>query len=316
MLYQLIVHSTTDLSSTLYDVAKDFRSHRHDEKGASDAAEALAQFVADAAGEKLARRAAQQSAKVRAKAAKHAAALERLAAHLEAVDVWVRAEPGSRRPRLSREQLAAEAVRLADVEGISAVSMRRIATELDVGTMTLYHYVRTKDELLALVTDAVMHELVLTDDLPDGWRQAIAAIAHRTRDTLMRHPWMLDIADDPAIGPNSVRHFDQCLRALRGLDVSLGAKLDVLMAVDEYVFGYCLHQRTTFAEDPTATTEMMNYVDELLSSGDFPELAHLVEQEGLEQTWSQVHAHAHDPARFDRNLQRLLDGIEQDLAPR
>ena len=187
------------------------------------------------------------------------------------------------------------AVRIADAEGIDAVSMRRIAAVLEAGTMTLYHYVRTKDELLALVTDAVMHELVLTDDLPDGWREAVRAIAHRTRDTLTRHPWMLDIADEPAIGPNSVRHFDQCLRALHGLDVPLGAKLDVLMAVDEYVFGYSLHQRTTFDEDPGATSEMMTYVGELLRSGDFPELARLVEDDGLSETWSRIHVHAHDP---------------------
>ena len=293
-------------------MAKEIRSHRTDQERSADA-EALRQVVVDAATEKIARKAEVQAAQVRAKAAKHAATLERLAAHLDAVDLWVRAEPGSRRPRLSREQIAAEAVRIADAEGIDAVSMRRIATELDAGTMTLYHYVRTKDELMALVTDAVMHELVVTDDLPDGWREAVRAIAHRTRDTLTRHPWMLDIADDPAIGPNSVRHFDQCLRALRGLDVPLGAKLDVLMAVDEYVFGYCLHQRTTFDEDAASTTEVMTYVGELLRSGDFPELTRLVADDGLARTWSRIHVHAHDPARFDRNLERLLDGIERDL---
>ena len=294
-------------------MAKEVRSHRSDEKRAADA-EALRQLVVDAATEKIARKAEAQTAKVRAKAAKHVAALERLAAHLDAVDVWMRAEPGSRRPRLSREQIAAVAVRIADAEGIDAVSMRRIATELDAGTMTLYHYVRTKDELMALVTDAVMHELVLTDELPAGWREAIRVIAHRSRDTLTRHPWMLDIADDPAIGPNSVRHFDQCLQAVRDLDVPLAAKLDVLMAVDEYVFGYCLHQRTTFDEDAAATAEMMAYVGELVRSGDFPELARLVDADGLAATWSRIHVHAHDPERFDRNLQRLLDGIERDLA--
>ena len=123
----------------------------------------------------------------------------------------------------------------------------------------------------------------------------MTVIAHRTRDALTRHPWMLDIADDPAIGPNSVRHFDQSPPGAPGLDVPLGSKLDVLMAVDEYVFGYCLHQRTTFDEDPAATAEMMTYVGELLGSGDFPELARLVEGEGLSETWSRIHVHAHDP---------------------
>ncbi len=52
-------------------------------------------------------------------------------------------------------------MRIADAEGIDALSMRRLAAELGAGTMTLYHYVRTKDELLTLVTDAVMGEVVL-----------------------------------------------------------------------------------------------------------------------------------------------------------
>jgi len=83
--------------------------------------------------------------------------------------------------------------------------MRRIATELDAGTMTLYHYVRTKDELLSLVLDSVMGELVIPDEegLPSDWRDALTKIAERTRTALERHPWILDITDDPPIGPNS-----------------------------------------------------------------------------------------------------------------
>ena len=66
-------------------------------------------------------------------------------------------------PAAAGTQIAAAAVRIADAEGFEAVSMRRLAAELDAGTMTLYHYVRTKDELLALVTDAVMARAVVAD---------------------------------------------------------------------------------------------------------------------------------------------------------
>ena len=93
-------------------------------------------------------------------------------------------------------------MRIADREGFAAVSMRRIATELDAGTMTLYHYVRTKDELLTLVVDAVMAEVVIpaTEPIPTDWRAALTMVAERTRAALERHPWILDIADDPAVG--------------------------------------------------------------------------------------------------------------------
>jgi AcrR family transcriptional regulator len=272
--------------------------------------------VVDAATEKIAAKAALKAEKVKAKAQWHAQRLDRLAEHLDALDVWTRAEPGRRQPRLSRDAIAATAVQLADAEGLDALSMRRLATELGVGTMTLYYYVRTKDELLALVTDAVMGELLLPEGetFPSDWRQAVTSIAHRSRDALRRHPWMLDIADDPAVGPNSVRHFDQSMQAVTGLDADLVTKLDVITAVDEYVFGYCIHERTTLLDDAAAGDVMRGYVTDLIGTGDYPELTRLVEADGAAGVWSQIYAHTHDPERFDRNLARLLDGIERDLA--
>ncbi len=226
-------------------------------------------------------------------------------------------EPGRRRPRFSRDEIAAAAVRIADTEGLDAVSMRRLAVELDAGTMTLYYYLRTKDELLALLVDEVMAEVVVPpgEELPAGWRAAVTLIATRSRDALRRHPWILDIRDDPAVGPNSVRHFDQSMTAVAGLDVPFQVKLDIVSAVDEYVFGYCSHERTALHEDAAGGDRMRAYVNELVASGDYPEISRLVAAEGLDPLWSQVTAHAGDPERFDRNLRRLLDGIEADLTP-
>ena len=100
----------------------------------------------------------------------------------QAVGLWSRQPPGSRKPRYTLDQIAEAAMRIADTEGIDALSMRRLAAELGAGTMTLYHYVRGKDELLALVTDRVMGEVIVPDDeFPDGWREAMTTIAHRTR---------------------------------------------------------------------------------------------------------------------------------------
>src|SRR5690606_33401079 len=57
---------------------------------------------------------------------------------------WARIPPPARKPKVSRHELANAAVRLADADGLESLSMRRLAAELGVGTMTLYHYVRTK----------------------------------------------------------------------------------------------------------------------------------------------------------------------------
>ena len=106
-----------------------------------------------------------------------------------------------------------------------AVSMRRIAAELDAGTMTLYHYVRTKDELLTLVIDAVMGEVVVPADEPMPDRLARRADVDRRAHAATRCSGTRGSSTSPTIppiGPNSVRHFDQSLQAVASLPITLG----------------------------------------------------------------------------------------------
>jgi len=92
--------------------------------------------------------------------------------------IWMRPAPGTRQPKLTRERIAEVALALADAEGFEEVSMRRIATELEVGTMTLYYYVKTKDDLIALMDDAIASAIVIpAEELPKTWRAAILRIA-------------------------------------------------------------------------------------------------------------------------------------------
>src|SRR4030095_7141009 len=88
--------------------------------------------------------------------------------------IWVRPAPGERKPAHTRERIAAVALQIADAEGVDAVTMRRVAAELGAGTMTLYHYVRNKRELTALMDDAIMGELLVPEDeLAEGWREGL-----------------------------------------------------------------------------------------------------------------------------------------------
>jgi AcrR family transcriptional regulator len=276
--------------------------------------EIVRQFVLDKAADKINAKLDKQASKVAAKTAKHIETLDRLAAHLETIDVWTRADRGSRKPRFNRDDIAAAAIRIADSEGFEAVSMRRLAAELDAGTMTLYHYVRTKDELLTLVVDAFLSEVVVPPGqrLPRDWRNAITAIARRTRDALRRHPWILDITDDPSIGPNAMRHFDPSWQALGSLDAGFEDKLDLITVVDEYVFGFCLHERNNLKDEPR-DDEMVEYIGELLIEDEYPALAGMVSEMGLPRLWSRINSHARDSGRFDRNLARLLAGFEASL---
>jgi AcrR family transcriptional regulator len=299
-------------------------SKRSDERtkrkaAAAQGPDALRDYIVERVTEKVEQKSAQaveKAERLAAKATKKAETLELIASHLSALDVWTRVEPAARRPRYTREEIAKTAVRIADREGFDSLSMRRLATALNAGTMTLYHYVRTKDELLTLVLDEIMGEVVISDDeeIPTDWRAALRMIAERSRASLERHPWILDMMDDPPIGPNSLRHFDQTLQAVSTLPISLAEKLDIVATVDEYVFGFCLQQRNNVhASDTGSDAGMIDYVEGLLERGDYPHLRAIADEIGVAAAWEQISAHMRDTTRFSRNLDRLLDGIEAGL---
>jgi AcrR family transcriptional regulator len=233
--------------------------------------------------------------------------------------VWSRPEPGARRARFSREQIAEMALRIADEEGIDAVSMRRVAGELGAGTMTLYHYVRTKDELLALMDNAIMGELIVPDDeLSTDWREALSQIARRSRAALLRHPWALEGVGDSYIGPNAIRHMEQSIAAVSAIEGDFAVKFEIVEMIDEYVFGSAIHgSRSPGPEDPEDQQEWRDrafeFIEEQIATGDYPHLTAVIPPGGLAELWATLEAANSDEERFERGLRRVLDGIQLEL---
>ena len=193
--------------------------------------------------------------------------------------IWAVPPPADRKPRYTREQIAAVALRIADADGFDAVTMKRIAAELGAGTMTLYYYVRTKADVVALMQDAILAEVLIpAGEFPPGWRQATTAIARRTRQVLMAHPWSLSSLDEAQFGPNAARHFEQSLAATAGTGLAAPARLELIAAVDDYVAGNALHgiealtRARLAASDPETVTAAITYWTTQLRPGEFPEL--------------------------------------------
>jgi AcrR family transcriptional regulator len=232
--------------------------------------------------------------------------------------VWSRPEPGSRRARFTRDEIAQAALRIADSEGIDAVSMRRVANELGAGTMTLYHYVRTKDELLALMDNAIMGELLIPDDeMPSGWREALTEIARRSRATFNRHPWLMEgRLAEAQIGPNAIRHIEQSIAAVADFG-DVATKMEIVHLIDAYVFGDAMHRRAPGPSEPAEQEEWraqaFAYIDDEVATGEYPHLSELLPPGGMAELWASVEHAASDEQRFERGLKRVLDGIELDL---
>ncbi len=143
---------------------------------------------------------------------------------------------------MTREKIAATALAIADKEGFAAVSMRRVANELQVGTMSLYYYVKTKDDLIAVMDDALMGEALLPS-LPKDWRRAMTEIAKRTHAVFIRHPWALVAMLSAPPGLNAMRHTEQCLEVLAETSMTAKQKITLLATVDDFVFGHALRRQ-------------------------------------------------------------------------
>lgn len=233
--------------------------------------------------------------------------------------IWLRPEPNDRRPRFNREQITVAVLKIADSEGFEAVTMKRIAEELDCGTMTLYYYVRTKADIVALMHDAILAE-ILVPQLPADWREAVRAIAQRTRAVLLAHPWSVVSFNDAQFGPNAMRHVEQSLAALDALDIGRAEKLAFWGIVDDYVFGSALRAVASLSrmaageKNPILLADAMAFTGQQLATGQFPRLASFDRKRPLQDQFTHgkkanLHRTAVLAAQFERGLNAILDGL-------
>ena len=142
------------------------------------------------------------------------------------------------RPPLSRTRVVDEAMRLADEEGLAALSMRALAGRLRVEAMSLYHHVAGKDALLDAMVDAVFGELH-TPVVGGDWRAELRARSVSGRTVLLRHQWAVGLMDSRrAPGPLSIGHHDAVLGCLAAQGFSLTAAGTAFALLDAHLYGF------------------------------------------------------------------------------
>ena len=211
---------------------------------------------------------------------------------------------------LSLDRIVAAGVRVATEEGLDAVSMGRVARELDTSAMSLYRYVAAKDELLALMVDAALGE-VRAVAAEDGWRPSLERWAWFALTAYRRHPWALEIPiKGPPITPNATAYLDQGLRCLTGTPLAPGEKLAVVLATTSYTRSWAMLRAEIDARPPDAPplaealTAYANTLRTLTTPRDFPALHEILAANAFEENED-------DPDwDFRFGLARLLDGCD------
>lgn len=141
---------------------------------------------------------------------------------------------------LSKQRVVDEAFRIADREGVDGLSMRRLASELDAGAMSLYHYVANKEELLDAMIDLVFEEIRLPSADTD-WQSAMRRLAVSTREVLARHRWAIGLLESrTSPGPANLRHREAVTACLRRAGFSVVMATHANWLLDSYVYGFAL----------------------------------------------------------------------------
>lgn len=215
--------------------------------------------------------------------------------------------PGERAPeRLSRARIVAEAIALADREGIDAVSMRRLATGLGVDPMSIYHHVRDKGDLLDGMADAVVAAIETVAPTGAGWHAELRALILSARRELLRHPWSARVLESrPQAGPATIAHVDRVLGILRGAGMSLELAHHALHALGTRLLGF---SDSLFDDTAPAAADPVVVAAQARAWADtMPHVAELA----VAATHDGVLGVCDDDGEFVFALDLLLEGLER-----
>lgn len=216
--------------------------------------------------------------------------------------------PGGRRA-LTRERVVAEALAIVAADGAQSLSMRALAARLGVVPGALYRHVRGKEQLRALILDAVLGEVDCGTDPATPWAARVTALAGRLRVVLENHPGAAALLKtrDP-LSPTSLDLAEAFLAPLLAAGLSGREAALAFRLIYDYTLGFALADPTSPAEQrlrDTVTREQLHAFFRSLPADRFPALAAYG-----------VHAWDGDrDQRFSVGLETLLRGIEAYRRP-
>ncbi|WP_280250853.1 TetR/AcrR family transcriptional regulator [Nocardia abscessus] len=217
------------------------------------------------------------------------------------------------KPGLSLDRIVDAAIAVADGEGLGAVTMRRVATELGTGTMSLYRYLPGKAELLDLMLDRVQAPIDGLGDRLDGWRGALETLAYESLAMYRRHPWLIGVNQSrPVLGPGAMEGMENVLGAIRPMGLPDRELVSVVIMVSGYVLGAARTQlyeqeaeRVSGLTDAEFWQAQIPKLEQAMASGRYPVMAALSDD-----------AFGPDFDHFGFGLQRILDGLEHYVTHR
>ena len=149
----------------------------------------------------------------------------------------------TRRRPLSRERVLRAALELVDTEGVEALTMRRLGRELGIEAMSLYGYVRSKQDLIEGVVEQVFRQMPLVVHGPGDWQDRIRRHAALYRQVLLDHPNAVRlVAGRPLVTEGTAAFVESALAELRSLGLDLDTADRVLGVIAGFTLGLVAEQ--------------------------------------------------------------------------
>jgi len=221
-------------------------------------------------------------------------------------------QTAQRRKPLSRNRVLIAAVHLADSDGIEAVTMRRLGTELGVEAMSLYNHVANKNDLLDGVVDLIVDDINTRVALaspptgPDDWKRAMRDRILAARSVMLDHKWAPSVIETRAsLSPAIIGYFDGLLGVFRTGGFSYDLAHHALHALGSRAIGFTQELFEESGSDDTMTSEQLKQM--VTSFPNIGEMLEVVSHDGPDDTvgWCD------DQTEFIFGLDLLLDGLDR-----
>jgi TetR/AcrR family transcriptional regulator, tetracycline repressor protein len=200
---------------------------------------------------------------------------------------------------LSRERVIDIATEIVAERGMARLSMRVLADRCGVGTMTLYSYVRTKDELVGAIGNRILAELALPDDAAP-WDEQVRLVFSGLRRVLLTHPELAQIFGRQHInGASAYRAAEVVMSALEVAGLSTTDAVSAFSALSGFVIGFVLQEADKSTRVPQRDERLAAIA--ALDGRDFPAIR-AAGADFLDRT---------SEAHFDTGLALLIDGIRR-----
>lgn len=209
-------------------------------------------------------------------------------------------------------RISASAIAIADAEGLSGLSMRRVAADAGIATMSLYRYVSSKDDLVLRTLEAVFADWSFPDSAPKDRRDRLALAYRKLWSLFRQHPWLAAALSPTRPQPvvNAMPFTEWVLATLDGDGVDLGTAFIVHLTLFNYVRGIAVNlEHEAEAEEISGLDNdawiqaQQPTLQTIFAGGRFPTLQRL----------SEARHNVSLDELFEYGLQRLLDGISMVL---